>query len=90
MQVWRSQNERANSPRCKEWKRLTDVEALEILLRFKSDVDFIGWRVRARTVEGEGEGRYLAGLGLRWRRQGVGCDGEKAENDGKGEAFHGE
>ena len=88
MQIWKVRNERANSPRRGRWKRLTDVEALEILLRLKGDVNFIRWRVLARTKEGEGESRDLAGFGLRWRRRGVRHDGEEAKNSGKVEALH--
>lgn len=74
-----------------EKERLTNVEALEVLFLRKGDVDFVGRRVLACSVEGEGEGCDLAGAGLHGgRRRGVGCDGEEAEDDGKGEGFHGE
>ena len=69
-------------------KRLTDVEALEVLARREGDVNFIGRRVRARTEELDGEGRDLAGLKLHWGRRGVTRRGEEAKNDGKGEGFH--
>ena len=70
-------------------ERLTDVEILEIIFLRKGDVDFVGWRVLARSVEGEGEGCHLARYGLHEGRRGVACDGQEAENEGKGEGFHG-
>ena len=89
--VWRCTKSGANSPLGVGgwWTRLTDVEALEVLLRCKWDVNLIGWRVLARTEEGEGEGCDLAGFGLHWGWRGVTHDGDEAEKNGKGEAFHG-
>ena len=69
------------------WKRLTDVEALEVLLRLNGDVNFIGGS--GCTEEGEGEICSLTGFGLHWGRRGVAHGGEEAENNGTGEAFHG-
>lgn len=74
--------------RKKERKRLTDVEALEVLARRQGDVDFIGRGVRACTEEVDAEGRDLAGLRLRGGRHGVTCRGEEAKDHGKGEGFH--
>ena len=79
---------RASGPLRGWWGRLTDVDTLELLV-LEGNVDFVGWGVLARTVEGEGEDRILAGFGLHGGRRGVACGGEEAKDNGKGEAFHG-
>ena len=72
-------------------KRLTNVEAVVVLVRGDAAGTVIAWRVRARTTECEGKAfeTNLAGFRLHRRRCRVADDGMEAKDNGKGEAFHG-
>lgn len=62
-----------------EWNRLTDVEGVEIFLRWENKVLFVG---ASCTGTGEGEIGGLACLVLHWCRCCVGYDGIEAEKEG--------